>query len=79
LNATADPVWLDLRFIDGDSKEKVQLGIVEFDGDRFLGVRGAWVGAKGYDAAQGNLPGRPKGFTSPRGRPLYTLFERIKP
>ena len=78
LNTDEDPMWLDLRFRDND-KDYVQVGIFKFDGDRFLWVRGEWVDARAYDRASGAVAGRPKRFTTPEARPLYSVFERIKP
>jgi uncharacterized protein (TIGR03067 family) len=78
LNTEPDPMWLDLRFRDND-KDYVQVGIFKFDGDRLLWARGKWVDAKAYDRAKGVMAERPKGFTTPEGRPLYSVFERIRP
>jgi len=54
------------------------LTIFRLEAARVQWVWGECVDAKVYDAAKGDLPSRPKRFTSPNGRPLYTVLERIQ-
>ncbi len=66
LNVRQYPMWLDMFHYD-NGRERVELGIFRFEGNRLILIEGETVDAAAWEKAKGNVPGRPWTFHPVKG------------